>query len=327
MKKILVLVLMVIFSYAVNAAVEGGAELIGWAYEATGNPSGVVIVTYNYTSLLPYIPDENRLDLFYWENDTKTWRALNAVLNVEANTLTIEESEFPKIYVLGIKNETEVVCTDEDGDGFAVEGGECGPVDCDDSNANINPDAEEICNNIDDNCNGEVDEGVKNTYYLDNDNDGFGNPEVTIEACDAPEGYVEDNTDCDDSNANINPDAEEVCNGVDDNCDGVIDDVDEDNDGVNDCTEDKCLGTIEEAAWKRLIVRHYADIDNDGVFETRKRIFGPIVDSGITLVDTYGCSCSQILEHLPGRNRGQYAFGCSRGVINAWIKQKAWWTK
>ena len=49
-------------------------------------------------------------------------------------------------------------CTDADGDGYAIEGGSCGPIDCDDNNANINPGATEICtDNIDNNCNGKVD--------------------------------------------------------------------------------------------------------------------------------------------------------------------------
>ncbi len=52
-----------------------------------------------------------------------------------------------------------VTCTDNDGDGYAVEGGNCGPVDCDDTNANVHPGATEVCNGIDDDCDGLIDEG------------------------------------------------------------------------------------------------------------------------------------------------------------------------
>lgn len=96
--------------------------------------------------------------------------------------------------------------------------------DCDDNNAAINPAASEVCNNIDDNCDSNIDEGfAQNTFYLDNDGDGYGNPAISIINCEIPEGYVTDNTDCHDDNFEINPGATETCNLSDDNCDGNID--------------------------------------------------------------------------------------------------------
>jgi hypothetical protein len=62
-----------------------------------------------------------------------------------------------------------------------------------------------------------------NTYYADDDGDGYGDPDDSIVACSAPAGYVSDKTDCDDANAAVNPGANEVCNGIDDDCDGQID--------------------------------------------------------------------------------------------------------
>ena len=94
-------------------------------------------------------------------------------------------------------------------------------TDCLDTNPAVNPGATEVCNSIDDNCDGQIDEGVLIAYYADADADGFG-AGAALNACTQPAGYVLVNTDCNDSNAAINPAAIEVCNTVDDNCDGQI---------------------------------------------------------------------------------------------------------
>jgi hypothetical protein len=83
---------------------------------------------------------------------------------------------------------------------------------------------EEICDGLDNDCDGEVDEDVKNTYFLDSDEDGFGNPDSSLQACSPPAGYVADNTDCADGNAAIYPDAAEKCSdGIDNDCDTDVD--------------------------------------------------------------------------------------------------------
>ncbi|MBK7110244.1 MAG: putative metal-binding motif-containing protein [Bacteroidetes bacterium] len=97
-------------------------------------------------------------------------------------------------------------------------------TDCNDADNTMYPTAIDICNGIDDNCNGIIDEdAVFIAYYIDADGDGFGNPETEELFCSFPFGYVTDSTDCDDTNENIYPGATEILNGLDDNCDGVID--------------------------------------------------------------------------------------------------------
>jgi hypothetical protein len=97
-------------------------------------------------------------------------------------------------------------------------------TDCNDQESAVNPAAAEICNGIDDNCTYEVDEGVTSVFYPDSDGDGFGNPAFATTSCSAPEGYVLSNADCNDANPAVNPNASEICNGIDDNCNSLPDD-------------------------------------------------------------------------------------------------------
>ena len=95
-------------------------------------------------------------------------------------------------------------------------------TDCDDAAAEVFPGAVEVCNDIDDNCDGQTDEGLKETFYEDGDGDGFGTS-ASVEDCEQPSGYAATDDDCDDGDADVNPDADEVCDGVDNDCDGRVD--------------------------------------------------------------------------------------------------------
>ena len=126
---------------------------------------------------------------------------------------------------------------DADGDSYGDSSGgtdECSApsgyttddTDCDDTDASVNPGATEVCDSIDNDCDGSIDEGLTTTYFPDADGDGYGDSSGGTDECSAPSGYTTDSSDCNDANASINPAASEVCDGVDNDCDGYIDAAD-----------------------------------------------------------------------------------------------------
>lgn len=100
--------------------------------------------------------------------------------------------------------------------------------DCDDANAAVFPGAAEVCNAIDDDCDGTADDGAvdRATWYIDDDGDGYGDAATTSVRCDAPTGYVANADDCDDADGLVHPAGIELCNLTDDDCDGTIDEDD-----------------------------------------------------------------------------------------------------
>ncbi len=117
--------------------------------------------------------------------------------------------------------------------------------DCNDLDPASYPGANETCDFVDNDCDGQVDEGVQSEWYEDNDADGYGNGAASQLACSAPSGTVGNALDCDDFNAATNPSAYEVCDLVDNDCDGSTDEdainaatwyMDQDGDGYGDAS-------------------------------------------------------------------------------------------
>jgi hypothetical protein len=173
---------------------------------------------------------------------------------------------------------------DGDGDGYGAgpEGVACAlgaglvgnGADCDDGSAAVRPDASEVCNGYDDDCDGASDDvdvsldvGSTLIWYADIDHDGFGNPAEIAQACAAPVNHVGDATDCDDRRPEVNPSEVEVCGGLDDDCDGLVD------------LDDPSIDATELATF-------YADADGDGwgvagvTFEACELPAGYAVDPG-----------------------------------------------
>jgi len=183
-----------------------------------------------------------------------------------------------------------------------------GPVGCDEP---------EICDGVDNDCDGEIDEGfVFSTYYRDADGDSYGDTNNSTDACLQPEGYVTDNTDCDDANSGVYIGATETCDGVDNNCDGQIDegysfspyyrDADGDSYGDLNNSTDACLQP-------EGFVSNSDDCDdaNSGVYigatETCDGVDNNCdgnIDEGCPLCQPKGATCSSDSECCTGKCRG-----------------------
>jgi len=139
-------------------------------------------------------------------------------------------------------------------------------TDCDDSDTAVNPAAAEICDGIDNDCDGSVDEDASAdalTWYADTDGDGYGDAGTTTAACTMPSGYVADTTDCDDSDAAVNPAATEICDGIDNDCDGNVDEDD----------------SADALTW-------YADTDGDGYGDAGNTTVACTMPSGFVADNT-----------------------------------------
>ena len=142
-------------------------------------------------------------------------------------------------------------------------------LDCNDLDNTINPNATEVCDGVDNNCDGQIDEGITtSTYYEDLDGDGFGSSN-SIQSCLPIGSFTTLNTgDCSDNNDQAYPGAAEICgNGLDDNCDGFTDEnqltfyADIDLDGFGDLSS-PIIACVESAG----VVNNSQDCDDTNNF-------------------------------------------------------------
>lgn len=150
---------------------------------------------------------------------------IDVILNVTPDSyapltgaLTLQGPDFVEVReIVGLVNE------DLDGDGFRAIG--AGGDDCDDTRADVHPGAPEVCDGRDNNCDGQVDVDAVDArpFFADRDRDGYGDPDSAERACVRPAGFVDDDTDCDDTRADVNPGATEIADGIDQDCNGLID--------------------------------------------------------------------------------------------------------
>jgi hypothetical protein len=113
------------------------------------------------------------------------------------------------------------LCTaDVDGDGFACD------VDCNDGDPDVHPAAAELCDGVDNDCDGSFDEDDAldaPLWYVDLDLDGFGNPADAAPSCTQPPGRIADASDCHDGDPSVHPGVTDLCDGVDNDCDAATD--------------------------------------------------------------------------------------------------------
>ena len=183
-------------------------------------------------------------------------------------------------------------------EGYVAATDDSSALDCDDTDASVNPDATEICNGIDDDCDDEIDVDAEelSRWYLDVDEDGYGLSDDWVESCEAVTGRVLNSGDCDDTDGATHPTARETCNEADDDCDGDIDedaidaliwhqDFDEDGWGSTTSILDSCSE-----------MTGYVSAEHDGDCDDTDAAIHPDADETCNEVDD---NCDSLIDNDP----------------------------
>ena len=209
---------------------------------------------------------------------------------------------------------------DGDGDGFgdaAAEVVACAltvgladnPDDCDDLRADVSPASPEVCDEADNDCDGDVDDGVQLTFHRDMDSDTYGDPADAVEACEAPAGYVVDATDCDDLDAERFPGNVEVCDDKDNDCNDHIDDdaidviefwPDTDGDSYGDEVGDSAFACEAPDGW----VLDHTDCDDSAA---------AVNPAAVEICDAIDNNCDGALDDVDADGDGFTDLACVAG--------------
>ena len=180
---------------------------------------------------------------------------------------------------------------DEDGDGFTEEQG-----DCDDTDAAVNPLAEEVCgDDVDQDCSGDPDDGV-----LDADGDGYMDTSCT------------DGDDCDDGDPERHPDAEDGCDGIDNDCDGTADEdvIVVDPTGGGDVTE--IQDAVDDAMYGDVVCVHPGTYGENVAFEGKNVTVMSLTGAADTIIDGGGAGTT--VSHTFGDSSTLIGFTITGGT-------------
>jgi len=198
----------------------------------------------------------------------------------------------PKPADTDVGTDTAGITDDPDGDGAGADS------DCNNNDATVYPGAPELCDGVDNDCDEVVDNGATTTFYVDADGDGAGDDGTSVEACEAPEGYVENGGDCNDADDEMRPGLPEACDEKDNDCDGSVDEDVESTTWFRDADSDSYGDpddSVEDCVQPDGYVANSIDCDDTSALEPVH-----VAEGGTALPDTGDTGVDTAFASLPG---------------------------